>query len=83
MLPCVQQKDGVSCGIYVIMNAAKIMSQIRSDASKFQFELKHVENPLGIHDKKKLKDVRKLISEYFYKQLEFKNLMQFILNVKN
>ena len=82
MLPCVQQKDGVSCGIYVIMNAAKIMNQIRSDASIFQFELKHVEDPLGIHDKKKLKELRKLISEYFYKQIEFKNLMQFILNVK-
>jgi hypothetical protein len=78
MLPCVQQKDGVSCGIYVIMNAAKIMNQIRSDASIFQFELKHVEDPIGIYDKKEMKEVRKLISEYFYKQIEFKNLMQLV-----
>jgi Ulp1 family protease len=62
-LPCAEQKDGSSCGIFTFLNAAKLMKQIYLDPN---VKISCVESPLREYTSSELVHLRKTVKEVLF-----------------
>jgi hypothetical protein len=83
-LPVIHQSDHSSCGIHVILNAAKLMRQIKENS---QVQLSFVEDPVPKFSKSNVKNlndyvanIRSLLMNMFLYQESFDNVMTSIFS---
>ena len=80
-LPVCYQHDGYSCGIHVIVNAAKMMRQIKANS---EVQISFVENPVPIYTGKVkylreyVVNIRSIMFELFLYRETFENVIQAI-----
>jgi len=71
-LPCAEQKDGSSCGIFTFLNAAKLMKQICDDRN---VKISCVESPLREYTKDELLLLRETVKNVLLNRMNMEHLV--------
>ena len=75
-MPCANQADYSSCGIFTFLNAAKLMKQIHDDAN---VKISCVESPLRQYTGKELVLLRKNVKDVLFNRIKIETLVDNLL----
>ena len=75
-LPCANQKDGSSCGIFTFLNAAKLMKQIHDNTN---VKISCVESPLREYTSSELVHLRKTVKDVLFNRMNMESLVAILL----
>ena len=75
-LPCAEQKDGSSCGIFTFLNAAKLMKQIHENTN---VKISCVESPLREYTREELLLLRETVKNVLLNRMNMEHLVAILL----